>query len=224
MDRKANEPDLPEGLDLADLDPMVRQDLRVLSKDNAEAVGKHILMAAELVDDAPELALQHARAAKNRAGRVAIAREVNGITAYRAGEWKEALSELRAARRIGGGPGMLALMADSERGLGRPEKAIELSRSEEARDLDRPDAIELAIVIAGARHDMGQHDSGVLTIERANPDKKDDSFPGLRLAYAYADALEQAGRMDEAREWFGHVVDKDDDEWTDAVERLEALG
>ena len=223
MDRRAAEPDLPDGLDLADLDPLVRQDLRVLSKDNAEAVGKHILMAAELVDDAPELALQHARAAKNRAGRVAVTREVNGVTAYRAGEWKEALSELRAARRIGGGPGMLALMADCERGLGRPEKAVELSRSEEVAQLDREAAVEFAIVIAGARHDMGQHESAVLTVERMNPDKKDDSFTGLRLAYAYADALAQAGRTGEARDWFAHVVAKDEDEWTDAAERLETL-
>lgn len=223
LDRRAAEPDLPEGLDLADLDPMIRQDLRVLSKDNAEAVGKHMLMAAELVDDAPELALQHARAAKNRAGRVAIAREVNGVTAYRAGEWKEALAELRAARRIGGGPGMLALMADCERGLGRPEKAIELSRSEEAGQLDRESAVEFGIVVAGARHDMGQHESALLTLERLNPDRKDHSFSGIRLAYAFANALEQAGRVEEARDWFKHVLTADEEEWTDAAERLEAL-
>lgn len=95
---RANEPDLPDDLDIKDLDPLVLQDLRVLSKDNANSVAKHMLMAALLMDEEPKLALSHARAAKERAGRVSVVRETCGIAAYRAGEWKEALSELRAAR------------------------------------------------------------------------------------------------------------------------------
>lgn len=224
MERKENDPDLPEGLDVADLDPLVWQDLRVLSKGNAEAVGKHLLMAADLIDDSPELALAHARAAKGRAGRVAVAREINGVAAYRNGEWKEALAELRAARRIGGGPGLMALMADCERGLGRPQKAIELSRSEEARQLDQESRIELAIVVAGARQDMGQYDSAVLTLERANPDSKGSGMSAVRLAYAYANALALAGRIEEAKEWFAHTVEMDGEELTDAAERLTELG
>lgn len=224
MERKENDPDLPEDLDVADLDPLVWQDLRVLSKGNAEAVGKHLLMAADLIDDSPELALAHARAAKGRAGRVAVAREINGVAAYRNGEWKEALSELRAARRIGGGPGLMALMADCERGLGRPQKAIELSRSEEARQLDQEARIELSIVIAGARQDMDQHDSAVLTLERVNPESKGSGMSAVRLAYAYANALALAGRTEEAKEWFTHTVEMDGEELTDAAERLTELG
>lgn len=97
------DPDLPSDIDIEDLDPSVLQDLRSLSKENMEAVAKHLIMAGTWMDDDPKLALRHARAAKDRAGRVAVAREANGIAAYRAGEWKEALSELRAARRISGG-------------------------------------------------------------------------------------------------------------------------
>ena len=130
INRRMSDPDIPAEVDVNDLDPMVLQDLKSLSKENSEAVAKHMIMAATWMEDDPKLALRHARAAKDRAGRVAIAREVNGIAAYRAGEWKEALAELRAARRISGGPGMLAVMADCERGLGRPEKALELGRSE----------------------------------------------------------------------------------------------
>ena len=69
-----------------DLDPLVLQDLRVLSKDNANAVAKHILMAAFLMEEDPKLALSHARAAKERAGRVSVVRETCGIAAYKAGE------------------------------------------------------------------------------------------------------------------------------------------
>ncbi|WKE60788.1 tetratricopeptide repeat protein [Corynebacterium tuberculostearicum] len=216
-----SDPDVPAEVDVNDLDPLVLQDLKSLSKENSEAVAKHMIMAATWMEDDPKLALRHARAAKDRAGRVAIAREVNGIAAYRAGEWKEALAELRAARRISGGPGMLAVMADCERGLGRPEKALELGRTDEAADLDEESKIELAIVLAGARLDMGQAESAVVTIQRANPDRDARGVSACRLAYAYGNALLEAGRKDEAKEWFEHAVSIDEGDWTDAGERLE---
>lgn len=217
------EPDLPDDIDIHDLDPLVLQDLKVLSKDNADAVAKHMLMAATLMEDDPQLALRHARAAKDRAGRVAVARETNGIAAYRAGEWREALSELRAARRMSGGPGFMAVMADCERGLGRPEKAVEMGRSEEARQLDREGAVELGIVIAGARLDMKQPESAVVTLQRLNPDLGSTGRINARLSYAYADALAAAGRVDEAKEWFAHADKIDEDDVLDAAERLSEL-
>ena len=220
MAQKENEPAIPDDIDVADLDPSVLQDLRVLSKDNADRVAKHMIMAATWMADDPKLALSHARAAKNRAGRVGVVREAAGIAAYHAGEWKEALSELRAARRMSGGPGLLAVMADAERGLGRPEKALEIGRSPEARELDEDSTIELAIVMAGARHDMGQHESALATLQQLNPTMKGDSFEHIRLSYAYADALAQVGRTDEAKQWFEHVAKVDSDKLTDAVDRL----
>lgn len=220
INRRMADPDLPDDIDVNDLDPMVLQDLRVLSKENADATAKHMIMAAEWMEDDPQLALRHARSAKDRAGRVSVAREVNGIAAYHAGEWKEALAELRAARRISGGPGMLAVMADCERGLGRPEKAIELGRSDEARQLDAESTVELAIVVAGARLDLGQADSAVVTLQRANPSKDAKGIPALRLAYAYANALGEAGRKEEAKDWFEHAAKLDVDKWTDAEERV----
>lgn len=223
MAQKENEPAIPDDIDVADLDPSVLQDLRVLAKDNADRVAKHMIMAATWMADDPQLALTHARAAKNRAGRVGVVREAAGIAAYHAGEWKEALSELRAARRMSGGPGLLAVMADAERGLGRPEKALEIGRSPEVRDLDDDSKIELAIVVAGARHDMGQHESALATLQQLNPTMKGDSFEHIRLAYAYADALAQVGRTDEARTWFEHVAKVDTDKLTDAADRLKEL-
>ncbi|MGO3043110.1 hypothetical protein [Corynebacterium casei] len=220
INRRMADPDLPDDIDIYDLDEMILQDLRVLSKDNADATAKHMIMAAQWMEDDPQLALRHARAAKDRAGRVAVAREVNGIAAYHAGEWKEALAELRAARRISGGAGMLAVMADCERGLGRPEKAIELGRSEEARTVDAETAIELAIVVAGARLDLGQAESAVVTLQRANPSKEAKGIPAMRLSYAYANALAEAGRKEEAKEWFEHTAKLDEDKWTDAEDRL----
>ncbi|MCH6196170.1 hypothetical protein MHT86_01465 [Corynebacterium mastitidis] len=219
--KRENEPAIAEDVDIRDLDPMVLQDLKVLSKQNAESVAKHMIMAATLMDEDPQLALRHARAAKNRAGRVAVARETNGIAAYRAGEWKEALSELRAARRMSGGPGLLALMADCERGLGRPMKAIEIGRSEEASELDPESRVELGIVLAGARQDLEQPDAAVLTLEQLNPSLEATGLTAARLDYAYADALAAAGREEEARAWFKRVVELDEEGLFDAQERLQ---
>lgn len=224
MAQKELEPDLPQDVEISDLDPSVLQDLKVLSKDNAERVAKHMLMATDLLYDDPQLALRHARAAKNRAGRVGVVRETNGVVAYHAGEWKEALSELRAARRISGGPGLLAVMADAERGLGRPEKALELGRSPEARELDRDGQIELAIVLAGARHDLGQHDSAVAQLQRLNPSLNSQGFAQARLSYAYADALLATGKKNEAKRWFEHAATIDVEGMTDAADRVAELG
>ena len=115
-------------------------------------------------------------------------RETCGIAAYHAGEWKEALAELRAARRMSGGPGLMAVMADCERGLGHPEKAIEIARSEELSRLDAASMVELAIVVAGARQDMGQFDAAVAELERQDLNPSRRGVSASRLFYAYADA------------------------------------
>lgn len=224
MQQRLSEPDLPTDLDVNDLDPSVLQDLRVLSRDNADRVAKHMIMAGTVLEDDPQLALRHARAAKNRAGRVGVVRETNGIVAYHAGEWREALSELRAARRMSGGPGLLAVMADAERGLGRPEKALELGRSPEVRELDADGRIELAIVLAGARHDLGQHEAALATLEKMRPSLESQGAEQARLSYAYAEALLALKRDEEAKTWFEHAARIDRAGFTDAAERAAELG
>jgi tetratricopeptide (TPR) repeat protein len=199
----------------------VRRDLRGLSKEGADWVAAHLVAAGALADEEPELAWRHARAARARGGRIGVVRETVGLVAYRAGEWAEAIGELRAARRMGGGPGHLAVMADCERALGHPERAIELSRSTEADGLDPEAAIELQIVVAGARADLGQVDAALAQIQRLGLDKAEGQ---ARLAYAYADLLLKAGRRDEAVSWFIRSANADLEEETDALERLEELG
>jgi tetratricopeptide (TPR) repeat protein len=149
-----------------------------------------------------------------------VVRETVGLVAYRAGEWAEAIGELRAARRMGGGPGHLAVLADCERALGHPEKAIELARSEQAGELEEDGRIELATVVAGARADLGQIDAGLAHLEQFDVRER-STHP--RLAYAYADLLDRAGRQPEALTWFIRAANADVDEDTDALERVEAL-
>lgn len=220
---KIEEPDIPEDVVPTDLDPTVRRDLLGLERQNADEVARHLVMAGSLVDEDPLLALQHARSARQRAGRIAIVREAVGITAYHAGEWAEALSELRAARRMGGGPGLLAVMADCERGMGRPERAIELGRSDEARALDEEQSIELRIVVAGARMDLGQPEAAVVTMQTPPLDPSKTGSQFARLFYAYADALLAAGRHKDAITWFLNSAAADVEAETDAEDRVAEL-
>ncbi|MFD3595694.1 hypothetical protein ACFWU5_23465 [Nocardia sp. NPDC058640] len=225
-DRRAarpEEPDLPEDVVASDLDPAVRRDLLSLDKNNADSVARHMVMAVELLEDDPRLALSHARAARQRAGRIAVVRETAGVVAYHAEEWAEALSELRTARRMSGGAGLLAVMADCERGLGRPERAIELGRSEEAQTLEGDEAAELRMVVAGARMDLGQFDQAVVTLQACDLDPSRTGSPAARLFYAYADALVAAGRTDEGLQWFLNAAAADLDDETDAEERATEL-
>ncbi|MGW4635131.1 hypothetical protein [Nocardia sp. NPDC004415] len=220
---RPDEPDLPEDVQASDLDPAVRRDLLSLDKNNAETVARHMVMAVELLEDDPRLALAHARAARQRAGRIAVVRETAGVVAYHAEEWAEALSELRTARRMSGGSGLLAVMADCERGLGRPERAIELGRSEEAQRLSGDEATELRIVVAGARMDLGQFDQAVVTLQTPDLDPARTGSAAARLFYAYADALVAAGRTEDGLQWFLNAAAADEDGETDAEERAAEL-
>jgi len=221
---RAVEPELPEDLDVAQLDAEVRRDLLSLDKTNAGVVAQHLVMAGLLVDEDPSSALAHARAARGRAGRVAVVREAAGIAAYHAGEWAEAISELRAARRMAGGPGLVAVLADCERALGRPERALELARSPEGRSLTGEDAEELRMVAAGARRDLGQFDAAVVLLQTTELDPTRMGTAAARLFYAYADALLAANRPDDALRWFLIAAGADEDGETDAEERAIALG
>ncbi|MGP4021338.1 hypothetical protein [Saccharopolyspora sp. 5N708] len=217
------EPELPEGLEPSELDIEIRRELLTLPKGLADKVALHLIAAGQLIDTEPERSLAHARYARQRAPRIPSIREANGLAAYLTGEWNEALGELRAVRRMAGGPGHLAIMADCERAMGRPERAVELSRSEEASQLDQEDAVELRIVAAGARRDLGEVDASVVSLQIPELDPRRQEPWSARLFYAYADNLLAAGRERDAFTWFVHAAHADDEDETDAAERLEEL-
>ncbi|WP_052510823.1 hypothetical protein [Crystallibacter crystallopoietes] len=158
-------------------------------------------MAARLLDDEPELAFQHALAASRRGGRMAPVREAVGLTAYSAGHYGEALREFRTFRRISGSNVHLPVMVDCERGLGRPERALEMAKSEDAAELDAAGKVELAIVVSGARADLGQNEAAVSALEIPQLDRNRAFSFSPRLFRAYADALQAVGRGAEADDW-----------------------
>ncbi|MEE2524458.1 hypothetical protein V1639_16645 [Pseudarthrobacter sp. J75] len=163
-------------------------------------------MAGRLIDIEPELSFQHALAASRRGGRLAVVREAVGLTAYAAGHYGEALREFRTYRRISGSNVHLPVMADCERGLGRPDRALDVARSEEAKDLDAPGKVELAIVASGARSDLGQLDAAIAELEIPQLDINRAFSYSPRLFRAYANALTAAGREQEAVRWEKQAV------------------
>ncbi|WP_062897258.1 tetratricopeptide repeat protein, partial [Mycobacterium avium] len=143
--------------------------------------------------------------------------------AYHCGDWAQALAELRAARRMGSKSALLALIADCERGLGRPERAIELARGPEAAELSGDDADELRIVAAGARADLGQLEQALTILSTPQLDSTRTGSTAARLFYAYADTLLALGRNDEALQWFLHAAAADLHGVTDAEDRVSEL-
>jgi len=175
-------PDVPEDVTGQALDRDAHGRLRTLSKDNAEDVARHLVMAGRLIDDDPELAYRHAQVALARGGRVDVVREAAALTAYATGRYAEALREFRTVTRLSGSHEHLALVADCERGLGRPEKALEIAQSADAKGLDPMSRAELDLVVAGARADLQQFDAALLALDRIK-----------------AVDADQAKRVDEAR-------------------------
>ena len=195
-----------------------------MDRATADIVARHLVAAGQALDDDPEAALSHARAARARSSRIAAIREAVGIAAYYCGDWSQALAELRAARRMGSKSPLLALIADCERGLGRPERAIELARGPEAAQLSGDDADELRIVAAGARADLGQLEQALTVLSTPQLDAARTGSTAARLFYAYAETLLALGRNDEALQWFLRSAVADTEGITDAEDRVDELG
>lgn len=216
-------PPLPESVSYSTLDADVRRELNSLPKSLAEIVGRHLVAAGTLLDEDPEAAYRHASYARRKASRVAAVREASGVAAYIMGKWQEALSDLRAARRMSGRNSFLAVMADCERGLGRAERALEITHDPAASELEIEEQVELRIVAAGARRDLGQVEAALVELQIPELKERRARPWVARLFYAYADVLEELGRSEDAREYFARASAVDREGATDADERLAAL-
>jgi tetratricopeptide (TPR) repeat protein len=216
-------PPLDESISGKELDRAVAQHLRGLPEKLAARVARHLVAAGMLIDTDPATAYQHTLAARGRAARIAVVREACGEAAYAAGEYAEALSELRAAKRMNGSQAYLAVMADCERALGRPDRALALARNPAVAGFEPAQKAEMTIVEAGARRDLGELDAALRTLENAPLRSQSRAEWVSRLRYAYADTLLAAGRTEDALEWFHRTVAVDGDEVTDAAERVEEL-
>ena len=197
-----DDPVIPDDVQPKDLDRVARSQLKTLSKENADGVAQHLAMVARLIDTDPALAHAHAVSAARRAGRIAVVRETLAITAYSIGDFALALRELRTYRRISGRDDQLPLMVDSERGLGRPDRALELGRSVPRGSLAVEVQVLLAIAMSGARLDLGQTDAALDELQIPQLDPKTAFSWSPALFDAYAAVLEDLGREAEAEEWW----------------------
>ncbi|WGD43768.1 tetratricopeptide repeat protein [Streptomyces cathayae] len=180
-------------------------------------------MVARLIDEHPEEAYGYSKVALRLASRVAAVREAAGFAAYANQKYSEALAEFRAARRMTGTVELWPLMADCERGIGRPEKALDMAGAPEVQKLDKAGQVEMRLVAAGARRDMGQLDAALVTLQSSELASHSVQPWTARLRYAYADVLLAVGRAGEAREWFAKALEADRDGSTDASDRLAEL-
>jgi len=212
---------VPDDVTGAELDRDVRSRLSGLSSYAATEVARHLVMVGRLIDDEPEAAWQHALAARARAARIGVVREAAGLAAYRAGHYAEALAELRTARRLTGSDEHLPVIADSERALGRPERALAIAVLPELGRLDVEHRVEMLIVEAGARSDLGQKEAAVITLQVGLLDSRVKAPWVARLRMAYADALAAVGRDDEAARWLERAAEADPDDVTGIHQRLD---
>ena len=200
-------PLVPSEITPEDLDFSVRVQLKTLTAENAEMVARHLAMVSLLFEDDPQLAHKHALAASRRAGRLAIVHETLGITAYASGEFTLAIRELLTHRRLSGSNDQLPLIVDSERGLGRPERALEAVVGIDRSKLTTGVRINLAIALSGARLDLGQADLALqeLEIPELNPKRVFEQSP--LLFRSYAECLRE--------------LERDGDQWDQLADRAE---
>ena len=218
---KPRAPRIPDDITGKEIDRRVAAELRTLPEELGLTVARLLVAASRALEaEDVDLGLAYAAEAKRLAGRVSVVREAVGIAAYAAGDYATALAELRAVRRMTGDQDYVPVMADCERGLGRPRKALELIAEVPESQLSDASRVEARIVAAGARRDLGQPDAALLLLQvpELSARRSEEWLP--RLRYAYADTLLELGRVEEARTWFERAAQADPDGTTDAEEML----
>jgi tetratricopeptide (TPR) repeat protein len=216
-------PAIPEDITGHEVDRSVSNALKSLPEKLATRVARHLVAAGRLMDSDPDTAYAHTVAARARAARVAIVREACGEAAYASGRFKAALAEFKAARRMSGSSIYLPMMADCERALGRPERALAYGKDPAVADLDEAGQIELRIVESGARRDLGDPGAAIRALEGRELRSRAREPWVPRLRYAYAEALQADGQTGAALEWFERAAGVDADGYTEAAERVAEL-
>lgn len=218
-----DEPMAPLDFDEKALPASVRAELRGVPTDTAHIIEGHLVAAAELLDEDPAQANAHAQAARRRAPRLPVLREVAAEAAYQAGEYASALNDYRALRRMTGNHNFLPVIADCERALGRPQAALRLIREGQGADLSPAQQVELVLVQAGARRDLGQRDEAVRLLRDAVKSLKTPTEATARLHYAYAETLLEDGDTAGARTWFVSAQSHDPANFLDSQARIDII-
>ena len=107
-------------------------------------------------------------------------REVLGLALYGEGRWQEALTELKAYRRISGRVDQNHVMADCLRGMGRPAEAVPLAEEELHGKAPNEAKAEAVIVAASALADQQRYAEALAFLGRART--RDDVAEAVHAA------------------------------------------
>ncbi|MBT1178708.1 hypothetical protein JS538_03175 [Bifidobacterium vespertilionis] len=213
-DARPGEPTMPKGMEWYMLSKDERERLRGLSKEHAENIGLHILAAYSLEESDPKWALEHAKWVARQASRIDFARETLAFVAYRQGDYKLAVKEFRTAFRMNGYLDYLPFIADCERGLGNPKKAVEIATGDEAKQLRGEAKAEMFLVYAGALSDLGLWSKAAEIADTLGRSKGISGEYRMRAFQAEQYFLEQGGNADKAAE-LDSLLDKLESQYAD---------
>ena len=224
---RAPRPDLPVGVKPT-LPGAVRRELNqhIRGRELADEVGLALMLGGDAIDDdAPDDALPYFAWAKEVAPRAPAIREGLAVAHYLREDFKAALNELRAYRRLSGSADQDHLLADCMRALGHSATEVgEVARAMLESDAPADRRLEALLVWAGAVADAGDLAAGQAVLRRADRDLVDAAGDDARdrLTYVAGDLAERAGDTAAARRAFQRLVDRAEDPY-DAAERLARL-
>jgi tetratricopeptide (TPR) repeat protein len=154
---------------------------------------------------------------------VPAVRELLGLTAYRMGRWRQAVTELEAAEELTDTVDQHPVLADAHRALGHPEAVERLWDELRQGGMGVEVLTEGRIVTAGARADRGDLRSAIALLEAGPVEVRRPKEHHLRLWYALAALYERAGDVPRARSLLGRLVAVEPG-FADAATRLAGLG
>jgi Flp pilus assembly protein TadD len=193
------------------VDRSVLRELATMPQGAIERICRHLAAAGLLLDELPAAALEHTLIVQELAPRSPSVREAVGVAAYLAQDYERARAALRSHRRMTGSAEHLALLADSERALGEPGRALEVAADPAAAGLPAATRVELAIVVSGARRDLGQPLAAVVGLREALQLAPPGAPGAGRVRFALGMALLEAGRTDQGEAALVEAADLDED-------------
>ncbi len=173
--------------------------IRSTPKDRRQPSINHLSRAVEsFVDERYPAALTELRKAKKLAPRSSTIRELLGLSAYRSGNWEEALRELRTFRRITGDLIHYPVEMDCLRALNRDQDVIKAWEKLQEFDISSTVNHEARVVFASFLLDQGRAREAWPVIKPgrlvASPTQGE-----LRRWYVAARVALEAGDKDAAR-------------------------
>jgi len=157
-----------------------------------------------------------------RAPGSAAVRELYGLTLYRLGHWKLAITELEAFRTLSRSTEQHPVLADCYRAMKRYREVTELWEELKTASPSAELVAEGRIVAAGAMADRGDLQEAIRLLEAGLRPAKRLKEHHVRVMYVLADVVERAGDIPRARQLFNRVAAADPD-FADVRSRIRAL-